>query len=712
MKKFFTLIACALVAGSAFAQKDWTPVEGKDGYVQKDFITNGSIAWNILMYDEDAGAVDFSKYPTGQMNNFKANDYPGGDDPDVAKVNVGQARVVVDPSHARLFATGEELEDFNELNYCIEVGSHSNPSNPWDAQFFITVGEDNAFQEGDQVTLKMKVKAEIGSTPAVEGVKWTQEEIDAAEEGDPAFGKTTDDYKVEPIAAVNVKASSQTHNNPGGYLNNNGPGDVNFTTDWVEIEKTFTENGGYTIAFNLNEFKTANKYYFDDISIVVVREEAPTADEEMYDKTIPEGFEEITVNGDFEGEGIENYIVHDWIDGVKNEFADPRIIADPANPENKCIVITTPANPANAWAAQFFITDPKHHFYKGDIVRLRMRVKADEKQSAEAQTHAGPGSYISSNFANATFKKDFWFNFDSGEKEVTDSNLGKGTALFQTIAFNLSTLKTGNNVYFDDIQLIVKRADPLAAAKSDLEAAIAKGKGASKFQKTDASLYALDEAVTIGELTLDDADATKADLEAAVADIDDAFAALAYVDGYTPLSADMYMDYTDAENPVATKCMYKIYESVDVTYGDGQFPATKYADVSDFDELILVCGDNTAPRIIINADKGEEAIDITVGSETPSPYLITLDDPQYGYVIDLAAIVAEQGYAHLNAIRKPGNDAGITAVDMVLGKGTATSISEAKVAKAAKAIFNVAGQQIKSLQKGLNIVDGKKIFVK
>ena len=128
--------------------------------------------------------------------------------------------------------------------------------------------------------------------------------------------------------------------------------------------------------------------------------------------------------------------------------------------------------------------------------------------------------------------------------------------------------------------------------------------------------------------------------------------------------------------------------------------------------MILVCGDNTAPRIIINKDKGEEAIDITVGSETPSPYLITLDDPQYGYVIDLAAIVKDQGYAHLNAIRKPGNDAGITAVDMVLGKGTATSITEAKAQKVAKAIFNVAGQQIKSLQKGLNIVDGKKIFVK
>ena len=42
----------------------------------------------------------------------------------------------------------------------------------------------------------------------------------------------------------------------------------------------------------------------------------------------------------------------------------------------------------------------------------------------------------------------------------------------------------------------------------------------------------------------------------------------------------------------------------------------------------------------------------------------------------------------------------------------ATSISSVKVAKAAKGIYNVAGQQMKNLQKGLNIVDGKKVYIK
>ena len=41
-----------------------------------------------------------------------------------------------------------------------------------------------------------------------------------------------------------------------------------------------------------------------------------------------------------------------------------------------------------------------------------------------------------------------------------------------------------------------------------------------------------------------------------------------------------------------------------------------------------------------------------------------------------------------------------------------SAINEVVVNKAQKGIFNIAGQQMKNLQKGLNIVDGKKIFVK
>lgn len=38
--------------------------------------------------------------------------------------------------------------------------------------------------------------------PAITGEKYSQEEIDAAQEGDPAYGKTTDEWKVQPVAGV------------------------------------------------------------------------------------------------------------------------------------------------------------------------------------------------------------------------------------------------------------------------------------------------------------------------------------------------------------------------------------------------------------------------------------------------------------------------------------------------------------------------------
>ena len=44
----------------------------------------------------------------------------------------------------------------------------------------------------------------------VEGVHFTQEEIDAAQEGDEAYGKTTDDWKIEPVEGVEEQSHNMT----------------------------------------------------------------------------------------------------------------------------------------------------------------------------------------------------------------------------------------------------------------------------------------------------------------------------------------------------------------------------------------------------------------------------------------------------------------------------------------------------------------------
>ncbi len=682
MKKFFTLIAIALVAISASAQDYDDPVE---------VIKNGKIAWSSKVYDKDAGTADFANY-AGSLDFFYSQEWVEG-------VNRKEAsRVTVDPDDADKFA--EAVSDgtgFNVgINYCLIVTSTDAAANVWDSQFFINLGEANALQEGDKVTVSFKYKADAEAT-----------------------------------------VSSQAHGAPGSYKDGMFS-NLSFTKEWQtftsdEITISGNKVGMQSIAFNLNEDKTlATNFYFDEISVIVSKVKELTEDEDLFDTTIPEGWSNLIVNGNFEGEGTDNFVCHDYPDpaGAKNEMVAPRVIADPANASNKCIVVTTNANFKQDYDSQLFITVPEaQHFNEGDVIRLRMRVKADENQSAGTQCHAAPGSYIFYQCAGDVKFKKVWTNFDSGEitvtKQMMQSNNNPGP--FRTIALNLSKISAGNNVYFDEVQLLVKEPeDPTIGLKSDLSIAITKGSAASDYKKTEASYAAVTDAVAEGQLVLDDADATKEKLEAAIKAINDAFNGLTYVEGYTPVTKEMFKHYASVETPgegSSTGCAYSLYESVDMPYGDATVSELNWADLSEYDELIVVKSGDTKPRILMNrlVKDGQQAatkeeskmldINDNAGNTwSADAYQEIVDDNVF--VINLKAIVEDFGFARLHSIKKQGWAAGVTVTDLIVGKGTATSISEAKVAKAAKAIYNVAGQQIKDLQKGLNIVDGKKVYVK
>ena len=59
----------------------------------------------------------------------------------------------------------------------------------------------DTLEELADVMSDLKV-VDVEGQDAIEGEHFTQEEIDAAQEGDEAYGKTVDDWKVEPVAAV------------------------------------------------------------------------------------------------------------------------------------------------------------------------------------------------------------------------------------------------------------------------------------------------------------------------------------------------------------------------------------------------------------------------------------------------------------------------------------------------------------------------------
>ena len=75
-------------------------------------------------------------------------------------------------------------------------------------------------------------------------------------------------YKASVPARTTTEIHKQT---PSDYLHYEGVGDVNFTTEWQDFEKTFVfsdkQAGGWSLAFNLNpEIAVPNNFYFDDLS--------------------------------------------------------------------------------------------------------------------------------------------------------------------------------------------------------------------------------------------------------------------------------------------------------------------------------------------------------------------------------------------------------------------------------------------------------------
>lgn len=100
----------------------------------------------------------------------------------------------------------------------------------WDSQLWITF--DDVFEEGDYWEVSMAVKADKEAT-----------------------------------------ISTQTHNSPGNYIHWDSIGSVPFKTRWTNYSAsgivTSEMVGGNALAFMLNQFEFANKYYFDDVSFKV-----------------------------------------------------------------------------------------------------------------------------------------------------------------------------------------------------------------------------------------------------------------------------------------------------------------------------------------------------------------------------------------------------------------------------------------------------------
>ena len=247
------------------------------------------------------------------------------------------------------------------------------------------------------------------------------------------------DYKASKAA----KASTQAHGAPGAYLHWAMIGDVNFTTEWQHFSTDVTVEGSManmeSIAFNLQEEKSATEYYFDNFG-VWAQKPAPIED-----------WTDIVVNGDMEGADMVNFFVTEQ--GVGGPFvatATEGIGKD----GSKAVKVQSADSPAQDWDTQFFIRLP-YQLPAGTKYKVSFDYKADKAGDFDTQAHAEPGQYIHwAMIGSGSFTTE-WQTYTAEGSVPAECDGSTAQKTFQTIAFNLAKNKVATEFIFDNVKFEV-----------------------------------------------------------------------------------------------------------------------------------------------------------------------------------------------------------------------------------------------------------------
>lgn len=314
----------------------------------------------------------------------------------------------LDPNYTPVY----EEQVVTKERTCIEVVTQDMVSAAWDSQFWIVTNKE--FKEGDSWEVSMDI-----------------------------------------LALKEASPGTQIHKqNPGDYLHYAAIGNPKFTTEWTTYESAGTmpaqAAGGYSIAFNLNDFASANIYYLDNISFKL-------------------NGEELVTNGSCDDpEGTANFYAKEYpapnpspariVDKHKQTIL---VEVKPTETVNRtCILVESADLVDAAWDTQFWITFDDA-FAEGDSWEVSMEVRAEKPASAGTQTHIGPGGYIhwaAIGTVNFTTEWETYTASGTASKEMNGGN---------AIAFNLNDFAQANKYYFDNISFKVNGKEQIVNGNCD-----------------------------------------------------------------------------------------------------------------------------------------------------------------------------------------------------------------------------------------------------
>ena len=454
MRKLFTLLVGALMAGNAFGQTNW-----------KNIVVNGDFEAEAPAYENYAGMA------ADAWNSFWVHEWPKGEAGesqyqgtvtivDGVGNNGSRCAKVVARSDEQAVAAGNRVEANGALA-------------SWDCQFFIYATEP--MPEGKEVRLIMYVKADKAGS-----------------------------------------IETQAHWGPGDYNHYQLFGNVDVTTEWkkVTLETTVSSDHAKTsdgkafqsVAFNLSTSAEGNVFYFDDVKLQMrdPKEEDPSGDAGAWINFMRKGIYSMDhiVGQNNQGAAFEctNYTFQDLNqpEGQQQQPApvvevpgEPGVMAvhipvrgytikevedldedgnqqfdDDGNVKMKSVYywsngdsIGTSA-PAR-WTCQFFVST-LHKMVPGEKYRFKFRCKADKATSLGTQCHYGPGQYAAYNTFGDESKfpidtdwkvfelGDYESNSDGTYPKTIPSSVPKPTSTYgcQTITFDCVPLEGDDNNFY------------------------------------------------------------------------------------------------------------------------------------------------------------------------------------------------------------------------------------------------------------------------
>lgn len=241
---------------------------------------------------------------------------------------------------------------------------------------------------------------------------------------------------------------------------------------------------------------------------------------------------------------------------------------------------------------------------------------------------------------------------------VPQQTLDEATALLAGICNNQLYENDETEALKDDVAVMVRKLHAATLLTSVVKAEMITNVG-----KTEDSYSHLQDVITyVKEIDTEYLD--EYEIEYYSSELQSAIDNLQLRPGYAYLTADMFRnwdkcDAADASDLGSSYCFFNLRTSTNMIYGTSVVDQFRYADLSGFDKLYIPVAAGT-PRVLMNRTEAQgqfnedkeqsKMIEMPNDSTWVEGYYSKSDDGKL-FTYDIAKIVEENGFAHLNAIK-------------------------------------------------------------